>query len=29
LARATEIERVDDGVLASDPSGNAVLVRSS
>ncbi len=29
LARAREVERVDGGVLASDPSGNAVLVRSS
>ena len=28
LARAAEVERVDGGVLASDPSGNAVLVRS-
>jgi catechol 2,3-dioxygenase len=29
LARAAPVERVDGGVLASDPSGNAVLVRSA
>ena len=29
LARVTDVERADDGVLAADPSGNAVLVRSS
>jgi hypothetical protein len=29
LARVTGVEPADDGVLAVDPSGNAVLVRSS
>jgi catechol 2,3-dioxygenase len=29
LARVTGVELADDGVLAVDPSGNAVLVRSS
>jgi catechol 2,3-dioxygenase len=29
MSRVTELERVDDGVLASDPSGNVVLLRSS
>jgi hypothetical protein len=28
LGRVTDAERVDGGVLAADPSGNTVLVRS-